>query len=182
MKNKTIRILVTVLGGWFGLHKYLNHQIGLGILYTLTFGLFGIGWLIDIYRACISPSNFKEFPRPVPTVDNPLNIGDQIYELTYNYNHVELYTMYPFDFIVPFNAQLAFKTEPENTYDSRAVYFLWRNTNIGYIHIGRLQDMIHDYMRPNRYILAKYEGLTQDNNVLITLSFYKKSITYISSI
>ena len=42
MKRKTIRILVTVLGGWFGLHRYLNHQIGLGILYTLTFGLFRI--------------------------------------------------------------------------------------------------------------------------------------------
>lgn len=56
MQNKTTRILVTILGGWFGLHKFLDHQIGAGILYFLTGGLFGIGWIIDIVKACSAPS------------------------------------------------------------------------------------------------------------------------------
>ena len=135
--------------------------------------MFGIGWLLDIYQACVSPNTSKP---PAPVVEEILNIENQVYRLSYSYNHVELYTMYPFNFTVPLGAHLAFRTEPSNTYDSRAIYFLWKNTNIGYIHIGRLQDMIHDYMRPGRYILAKYEGLAQDGNVLITLSFYKESL------
>ncbi len=54
MKNRTARILATILGGWFGLHRYLNHQIALGVLYTFTFGLFGIGWIFDICKAFLS--------------------------------------------------------------------------------------------------------------------------------
>ena len=42
--SKRTRILATIFGGWFGLHKYLDKHIGMGILYTFTCGLFGIGW------------------------------------------------------------------------------------------------------------------------------------------
>lgn len=41
----------TLFGGWFGLHKYMKKQIGMGLLYTFTFGLFCIGWIVDIIRA-----------------------------------------------------------------------------------------------------------------------------------
>jgi len=35
--------------GFFGAHRfYLNH-IGVGIVYLLTFGLFGFGWLLDLF-------------------------------------------------------------------------------------------------------------------------------------
>ena len=33
--------------GFFGVHKFRQHKIGIGILYLCTFGLFGIGWFID---------------------------------------------------------------------------------------------------------------------------------------
>lgn len=42
---------VTLFGGWFGLHKYMKKQIGIGLLYTFTFGLFCIGWIVDIIHA-----------------------------------------------------------------------------------------------------------------------------------
>lgn len=45
--NKTI-LLCTIFGGWFGLHRYMRKQIGMGILYTFTAGLFLIGWFVDI--------------------------------------------------------------------------------------------------------------------------------------
>ena len=41
-------IIACIFGGWFGLHKYMRGQIGMGILYTLTAGLFCIGWIVDI--------------------------------------------------------------------------------------------------------------------------------------
>lgn len=40
-----------LFGGWFGLHRYLSGEIGMGILYTLTCGGFCIGWIRDI---CVS--------------------------------------------------------------------------------------------------------------------------------
>lgn len=42
---------ITLFGGWFGLHKYVNGQIGMGILYTFTAGLFYIGWIYDCVKA-----------------------------------------------------------------------------------------------------------------------------------
>lgn len=44
-----------LFGGWFGLHKYMAGEIGMGILYTATFGLFCIGWIADTIKAFISP-------------------------------------------------------------------------------------------------------------------------------
>lgn len=52
--DKTI-LLCTILGGWFGLHKYMRKQIGMGILYTFTAGLFCIGWIVDIIAEATRP-------------------------------------------------------------------------------------------------------------------------------
>mgnify|MGYP004592520009 CR=1 FL=1 len=41
----------TLFGGWFGLHRYLSKEIGIGLIYTFTFGLFGIGWSFDVLDA-----------------------------------------------------------------------------------------------------------------------------------
>lgn len=54
--SKSVRVLVTILGGWFGLHKYLDKKVGMGILYTLTVGLFCFGWIYDCIKACTSPN------------------------------------------------------------------------------------------------------------------------------
>ena len=48
--SKTTQILITVFGGWFGLHCYLNKQYGKGVLYTLTCGGLYIGWFYDIFK------------------------------------------------------------------------------------------------------------------------------------
>lgn len=56
IKNKSISLILCILGGWFGLHHFYNKKIGLGILYFLTCGLFCIGWIIDIVQII----NYKE--------------------------------------------------------------------------------------------------------------------------
>ncbi len=38
----------TLLGGWFGLHKFMTGHYLQGIIYTLTFGVFGISYLFDL--------------------------------------------------------------------------------------------------------------------------------------
>ena len=41
-------LLLTILGGWFGLHKFTSREYGSGIFYLLTFGGFGIFYLFDV--------------------------------------------------------------------------------------------------------------------------------------
>jgi len=44
-------LLIAIFLGWAGGYRFYKKQIGLGVLYLLTFGLFGIGWLVDIFQA-----------------------------------------------------------------------------------------------------------------------------------
>lgn len=49
-KKKGTALLLCILGGFFWLHQYYVGKIGMGLVYTFTGGLFGIGWFIDIFR------------------------------------------------------------------------------------------------------------------------------------
>lgn len=52
-----VRVLVTFFLGGFGVHKFADRKIGMGILYLLTGGIFGIGWLVDTIKAIIYAIN-----------------------------------------------------------------------------------------------------------------------------
>lgn len=53
--------LLCLFGGFFGLHKFVEGKVGLGILYLCTGGLFGIGWLID---CIVYLSKWLSAPKP----------------------------------------------------------------------------------------------------------------------
>ena len=55
--NPIAYFLITLIGGFFGLHKFIDGNIKMGIIYIFTCGLFGIGWLFDIIKSF--PSMFK---------------------------------------------------------------------------------------------------------------------------
>ena len=46
-KNKWISLALCFFIGYFGIHKFYEGKIGMGILYLCTFGLFGIGVIVD---------------------------------------------------------------------------------------------------------------------------------------
>lgn len=48
--NRATRIVIVVFLGIFGVHKFIDKNYKMGILYLLTGGLFGIGWIIDIFK------------------------------------------------------------------------------------------------------------------------------------
>lgn len=55
-KNKWIAFflcLFTICG-----HKFYEGKIGMGILYLLTAGLFGIGWIIDLISLLMKPNPY----------------------------------------------------------------------------------------------------------------------------
>lgn len=47
-KNKWVSLLLCMLFGMFGIHRFYEGKIITGIIWFLTFGLFGIGWFIDL--------------------------------------------------------------------------------------------------------------------------------------
>lgn len=47
LKKSFKRFLVVALGGWFGLHKFMDGEAFWGLVYLCTGGIFGIGWAID---------------------------------------------------------------------------------------------------------------------------------------
>lgn len=57
--NKYVSLLLCVFLGCIGAHRFYEKKIGTGILYLFTFGLFGIGWFVDIIRIALQPNPYR---------------------------------------------------------------------------------------------------------------------------
>ena len=49
MKSKTTAYLLWLFLGGLGIHKFYLGKNGMGIVYLLTGGICGIGWLVDLF-------------------------------------------------------------------------------------------------------------------------------------
>lgn len=58
VKNKWIAFVLCLFFGYFGIHKFYEGKIGLGILYMFTMGLFSIGWFIDCISLLFKPNPY----------------------------------------------------------------------------------------------------------------------------
>ena len=57
-KNKWVAFLLCLFLGYLGAHKFYEGRIGLGIVYLLTMGLFGIGWFVDCIALLFKPNPY----------------------------------------------------------------------------------------------------------------------------
>lgn len=57
-KSKMTALLLCIFLGGFGIHRFYVGKIVSGIIWLLSFGLFGIGWLVDIVLILIG--SFKD--------------------------------------------------------------------------------------------------------------------------
>lgn len=46
-------LIITIFGGMFGIHKFMNGETKKGFLYLFTVGLFGLGWAFDVTKLVI---------------------------------------------------------------------------------------------------------------------------------
>ncbi len=66
-KSGTAVFFLSLCGGFLGLDLFYLGKIGLGILKLLTFGGYGLWWLIDVVRICcgtMRDGNGGLVPRP----------------------------------------------------------------------------------------------------------------------
>lgn len=69
-KNYTATLLLALLGGFFGLHRFYVGKIGTGILYLITFAFFGLGWILDIILVAAGSFTDKSGRFVKPRVQN----------------------------------------------------------------------------------------------------------------
>ena len=65
-KNYAATLILAIVLGFFGAHRFYLGKVGTGFLYVFTAGLFGIGWIVDIFTVLFG--NFTDktgsFVRP----------------------------------------------------------------------------------------------------------------------
>ena len=49
-----VYFFITLWLGFFGIHKFMKKDFKMGLIYLFTFGIFGIGWIIDVVKAIIN--------------------------------------------------------------------------------------------------------------------------------
>ena len=62
-RSRTVALLLCIFLGLFGAHKFYLGKIGPGMLYLLTYGLFGVGWLIDLLILLVGNPRDKQGDR-----------------------------------------------------------------------------------------------------------------------
>ena len=63
-----LMFFITFFFGVFGVHHFIRRHYGLGVLYFFTFGVMGIGWLIDTIRAFVAMFKTNSEPQTGHTV------------------------------------------------------------------------------------------------------------------
>ncbi|MCM1330066.1 MAG: TM2 domain-containing protein [Ruminococcus sp.] len=57
-KNKWVAVLLCLFLGVFGVHRFYEGKIGTGLLYLFTFGISGVGVLIDLIILLFKPNPY----------------------------------------------------------------------------------------------------------------------------
>lgn len=57
-KNKIVALILCIFLGYLGIHRFYTGKVGTGILWLVTVGCFGIGWIYDIIK--IASGTFRD--------------------------------------------------------------------------------------------------------------------------
>lgn len=126
--------------------------------------------------AITPPQPPKPAPSPAASRPNFAGVKDGN-QLTYSYEDVELYTLpeqMPDFSKVRMYGFVDFIQEPENPYDSNAVYVMLDDIKLGYLYKGTLQQMVNDFIRRGDKVIGFVSGIdSQNHKFQIDMGFYQ---------
>lgn len=138
-------LLITALGGWFGLHKFVQKKYKMGFLYLFTMGLFYIGWIVDMIIALIDYlKTMKIEPIDYFTVAGVSYCTEQIeFIMERNFRNA--------DFVYKIRQDYAkLIPEPTNKYDKNAIKIVVDGVKIGYVP-AEMTGTIKQMLKKDRY-------------------------------
>lgn len=137
------KFLITLFLGWAGVHKFMEKKIGMGIIYLLTVGLFGFGWLFDIFKAAIELLKSRKKAETAVTSSNFFKVAGTYYkqaEIQSMTNENPDYSNTKKNFagkkIFKYNYSrkiAALVPEPNNIHDPNAIMVMIDNVHVGYV-------------------------------------------------
>lgn len=145
-ERKTTLLILAILVGYLGIHRFYAGKIASGILYLLTGGLFGIGWIVDIIL--IASDKFednKSTAQPVVTMPaqrtqaGAKTLHTKVVGVTkQNENRKNIQSILKdlYD-----GCDLTLKRDPKNQYDSNAIKVYAEGEHIGYISKDLAKDL-----------------------------------------
>lgn len=108
-----------------------------------------------------------------PKIMIPNHFGD--YKIAYHYKGEEIALPNIGNCMsVEMASELSFENEPTNEYDKKAIKIMAEGKFIGYVHEGKIQDMIHDFTKRKDPIYALLQSADEENNkASMFIAFYR---------
>lgn len=174
-KEKIIDFVLCLFLGYLGVHKFYEKKNGLGVLYLLTLGLFGIGWLVDIIKLLFdlikvfdtSNTNDKTYnPTPIVAKTSDISVSRQfdtnIAGVTFD-NRQELLKQ------CSINQKIYIKWDKNNPY-SKTGHALSVFANID----GKEQQLGHIPEKSTNYLFYQYKTNFTNNEKFILEGYIDK--------
>lgn len=200
-KNKDkalLTLILTVLFGWFGYYRLSKNQIGLFVLWLLTCGLFGIGWIVDIIFALIDYLNAPKITNITQKANFDQNNNNQLLKastippncyLYKKYDNVELFCEgdKETDFKeIKIGETIRFMQDEYNIHDSETVEVYNSEYEFaGYMYNNRLRSMVNDFLDiySGGLVTGEISSINEaEKKVSLTLYFYKIKDTPVNQV
>jgi DNA polymerase III epsilon subunit-like protein len=155
-KNQNLVLVLAVVFGWLGAHRFYVGKIGTGVLYLFTFGLFGIGWAVDALLAAVKVMKDRTLDSQNSIAGAP-KLADSSRRPNLKYSSPVAVKRPDFSTFLESNEFVAVDVEWADSRDRKSVCEIGLARFSG----GLLQDTYRNYVRPEgKFELGAFEFRT----------------------